>query len=375
MRSIVIRGIVGLTVFLGLGAALADRMLIPFTAPVQIFEPKQRAVIAWNGREEIMLLDTDLKASEKTKVLEVLPLPSEPAVKRGDSSIYKKAVKVVSERLKRRHEASDSHIGGPSSGAAPARLTAEVTFHEKIGAHDISVAHVLDSRGFVEWVDRYLTSIGAGDVKISLALRELVDEYVENGFTWFVFDIVELGQSVRTNEAIQYRFKTDRLFYPLKITRTAEGQSTVSLVVITDAPMRVISCSGRFTFLHPVIIIKQAEAVTISEDMAALFPGEVRLRIWEIRGPLTQFDHDLVALENPSNGGLDYLSAQVVAEHRLKRCRAVCRDYYDRDAASGRINREDLDHCQEVCDREYREYIQKGRGLESPRFSKKWRPY
>lgn len=56
----------------------ADRGLIPFIPGVQIFEPNQRAMIAWNGSEEILLLSTDLRASQATQVLEVLPLPSEP---------------------------------------------------------------------------------------------------------------------------------------------------------------------------------------------------------------------------------------------------------------------------------------------------------
>jgi hypothetical protein len=40
---------------------------IPFKTHVQVFEPDQRAVIAYNGREEILLLSTDLRASEPTK--------------------------------------------------------------------------------------------------------------------------------------------------------------------------------------------------------------------------------------------------------------------------------------------------------------------
>ena len=54
--------------------ARADRGSIPFKPHVQIFEPTQRAMIAWDGREEILVLSTDLRASEPTKVLEVILL-------------------------------------------------------------------------------------------------------------------------------------------------------------------------------------------------------------------------------------------------------------------------------------------------------------
>ena len=69
---------------LALSTAWADRGSIPFKEGVKIFEPNQRALLAWNGEEEILLLSTDLVASESTMVLEVLPLPSEPEVKKGD---------------------------------------------------------------------------------------------------------------------------------------------------------------------------------------------------------------------------------------------------------------------------------------------------
>ena len=62
----------------------ADRGAIPFDPDVRIFEPNQRAIIAWNGQKQILLLSTDMRASRQVEILEVLPLPSEPQVKKGD---------------------------------------------------------------------------------------------------------------------------------------------------------------------------------------------------------------------------------------------------------------------------------------------------
>ena len=65
----------------------------------EIFEPAQNAIIAWNGKEQILLLSTDLKASKPTKVLEVLPLPSEPVVTRGDAATFSKINALINEEL------------------------------------------------------------------------------------------------------------------------------------------------------------------------------------------------------------------------------------------------------------------------------------
>ncbi|MHB0960090.1 MAG: hypothetical protein ACYC0X_19855 [Pirellulaceae bacterium] len=40
---------------------------IPFDPKVIVFEPNQRALIAFNGQEEILLLSADLRVSEPTK--------------------------------------------------------------------------------------------------------------------------------------------------------------------------------------------------------------------------------------------------------------------------------------------------------------------
>ena len=135
---------------------LADRGSIPWgmedNLPTEIFEPAQNAVIAWNGREEILVLTTDLSATRPTKVLEVLPLPSEPVVTKGDGALFAKFNNLILSEL-RTNRYSGKGPGGSREGAASG---AEVTFHEKIGAHDISVVHVLDSGYFAEWIANFL---------------------------------------------------------------------------------------------------------------------------------------------------------------------------------------------------------------------------
>jgi len=77
----------------------ADRGMIPVDPNAQIFEPNQRAMIAWNGAEEILLLSTDLRASYSTMVVEVLPLPAEPEVKKGDLETFRKATDLINRKL------------------------------------------------------------------------------------------------------------------------------------------------------------------------------------------------------------------------------------------------------------------------------------
>lgn len=289
-------GLVALGILLAASAARADRGSIPFKPWVKIFEPNQRAMIAWNGREEILLLSTDLRASEPTKVLEVIPLPAEPKVNKGDVEVFRKATELINRKLPR------PTLGGYGAGRAkgPDRGPAgEVTFHKKIGPHDISVTKVLDRAGFVGWVTEYLEKAGVDNPKIPPPLAEAIAQYLSDDYKWFVFDVVELGKETVTNDAIQYRFASDCVYYPLRITRAEEGNTSIQLLVLTPRllsrfPALPIS---RVRLLHQPIMITSGELRELNEDMDALLGHrpDMNLRIWQIDGRLSEFKDDLIA--------------------------------------------------------------------------------
>ena len=273
--------------------SLADRGLIPFDPNITIFEPNQRAMIAWNGKEEILLLSTDLHSSDSTMVLEVLPLPSEPSVKKGDLETFNRAVRLINRRI------SILGKGFRFDGEDKIPAPAEITFHEKIGAHNISVVHLLEPQSFVDWVRDYLKSLGFDREIISDNHKVLIESYITQGFTWFVFDVVTISKEKKTLEPIQYRFKTDKLFYPLKITSLGSGNTTIELLILT--PRMLSRFSGisikRINLTHEPITITSDDLREISEDMYELLKEstEMKLRIWKIEGGLNSFEQDLIA--------------------------------------------------------------------------------
>ncbi|MBN1346195.1 MAG: DUF2330 domain-containing protein [Phycisphaerae bacterium] len=277
--------------------AQADRGSIPFKPHVQVFEPTQRAMLAWSGQEEILLLTTDLKASEPTKVLEVMPFPSEPKVKKGDTETFRRATHLINAKLGMPRPRGRN--GGRSKSAPAHKPGGEITFHEKIGAHDISTAHVLDGKRFVEWVNEYLKKSGVDNPVVPPAMTANVDTYIAEGYSWFVFDVVELDDEPKTNEAIQYRFHTDALYYPLKISQTFKGHTSIELLVLT--PRLLSRFTGipieRVTLLHKPIAITAPELRGLDEDMDDLLGhrNDMKLRIWGLRGTLSSFDKDLIA--------------------------------------------------------------------------------
>jgi hypothetical protein len=287
-----------LFVVAGAGTVQADRGAIPFQPGVTIFEPTQRALIAWNGKEEILILSTDLQASRATKVLEVMPFPAEPRVKKGDVGVFRRAVRLINSKSPRPQLAMDLRAG-QDRAVAEAPPPGEITFHERIGAHDVSVARVVSGDGFVEWVNDYLRRASVGNPVIPPRLRKVVQEYIDDGFCWFAFDVVELGNKFKSLEALQYRFPSTKLFYPVKISRANEGQTSIELLVLTWRLMQTFAGIpySQIDLLHDPVSLTSAEVRSLDKDMDKLLDhqDEVKLRIWRVQGDFSSFDRDILA--------------------------------------------------------------------------------
>jgi hypothetical protein len=278
-------------------AAYADRGGFPFHKNVQLFEPNQRAMIAWNGTEEILILSTDIHASESTQVLEVIPMPNEPVVTKGDVEIFRKATNLINSKLyppRPMHEMLKKSMAPVR--AAPA---GEITFHEKIGAHDISVTHVLNEKEFVKWVEDYLRKAGAENPEIPKPMKAIIRQYLSDSFAWFSFDVISVNEIPKTNDAIQYQFKSTFCFYPLRISRLGFGNTNIHLLLLTPKLLKADPDRSYLNFKvdHNPVDISLADLQGLSTDMAKLLgnPATMKLRIWTLFGKLSAFNRDLIS--------------------------------------------------------------------------------
>jgi len=272
----------------------ADRGSIPFLPQVEIYEPLQQAVIAWDGQEQILILSTDLYASEPTKVLEVLPLPAEPEVKEADPEIFHRAHRLYYEKLYQQFTFLRGEMTRGETTEIP--QAGEVTFQDKIGAYDINVTRVLKPEAFVDWVNNYLTQQGVENPTIPEEMGEVIEEYIEEGFDWFVFSVVELDSEPHSQEAIQYRFESDGAYFPLKITRTEAGETELEIMAFMPPARPDYSHVSSLNFLPTrfAVGVNRKEISEVDEEMGELMKTHENsaLHHWRIAGKLSEFTED-----------------------------------------------------------------------------------
>jgi hypothetical protein len=257
---------------------------------VVVYEPGQKGIILWNGQEEILLLSTDLRSSEPVSVLEVIPMPAEPTVRLGDFNTFERMQKLLIEKSMWRVAS-----GGGIAGVEPPSWAAKITFHEKMGVHDISVVNVLHKEAFVEWVTEFLATKQV-DAEIDPAFLKVIVNYLDRGFQWFVFDSLQLDNSVHSRQPVEYRFKTDNVFYPLEISTREMGKTNVELVLVTAQELKQFPQLRYAVKKDKGVTITQRDLTTVDAGWAEFLPvPQLNVQRVVIKGNIRKMTTDFIA--------------------------------------------------------------------------------
>ncbi len=268
---------------------------------VTVSEPAQKAVILHNGSEEILILETDIKASAQTEIMRFIPFPSEPKVSLAPENAIGEMGKLV--QAKNLQYISIYHTKGGSG--ANSHPVAEVVSRTKLGAHDITVVRINDAAHFSKWVkDCFKNKKGLQTGPELAQVAKTAAEYTKDGIPYFVFDFVMIGNDDKSVAPVAFRFESKKVYYPLRTSNTIGGEGRIQLFFLAidyvEQPLNsdfhpfFVSDSQLVRFDYSTIAeVKPEEANTVYPDAAAFF-GEmpIVLQAAEYTGPL-QFTKDL----------------------------------------------------------------------------------
>ena len=220
---------------------LADKGSVGIShVEIPIYEPGQKAIICWDGTEELLILTTDIKASQPTKALEILPLPSEPKIQTCNISVFETLKSLVEWGRADSKEAGG--LGTDNKNEEPPEV--EIIFHEKLGVHNITVIKAYTSKGFANWVNTYMTDIGLTPMSFPEA-EMIASAYMDRNINYFVLDVIELTNELKSPETLMYSFNSTTIYYPMEITSLVGGETHILLFILT--PHKVVKGPYRKT--------------------------------------------------------------------------------------------------------------------------------
>ncbi len=279
--------------------------LLPVFPPISIFadmgaiipvenvnldEPAQRAIIAYDGFEELLILQTELKPSKRTLVIRFIPLPSLPDVKAVSNDIFYNLKKLV-ERCNLQYVRQTKSLS--QSGITSEKVKIEVK--KSIGAHDITVVRATSTEEFLNWIYNFLKSHGyKNKIKNKQDYINIINHYITNKINYFVFDIVNLKSHISI-QPIMYTFNSKTLYYPLVATNILRSYGTIELFIFSENGRSYLS--SIYGFLpSTTAIVKSEDTSRISPKITELLGRHAILQAFKYRGKL-YFDRDIE--ENP----------------------------------------------------------------------------
>jgi hypothetical protein len=276
----------------------ADRGMLPIIPDVSIYGTGQKAIILWNGNKEVIILSVDAYADTKTKVLEVLPLPSEPKI----DTVSIESFKAI-QRLIIRH-APRTFWGRMRSAFKGAPKGVQILFHKKIGPHNITCAKALRYQEFVNWTYKFIKSQGIDTISFPSMFPSIIQEYMRQGIAYFVFDIIELDETTSSIAPLRYEFTSPYLFFPLSISRLAKGETTIQLFLITEYPpwpgvLGVFKIGKYMTYgrrkggIDITFEITKDELKSIDQRSTRLFSTNPWFTALKYKGPIYNLREDL----------------------------------------------------------------------------------
>jgi hypothetical protein len=154
---------------------------------------------------------------------------------------------------------------------------------------------------FVKEVEEYVTNKFGENAQPLLTghIRETIQHYVGQGFRYFAFDLILNKPELEVKQAIQYRFKSDYVYYPLYVSRLGgTGDTMVEAVVFTKGAINQVK---RGALPDSQINTTRAVAFT-QEELNALSPdlgnlmgaGGAQGRKWTIEGEISSFTGDVM---------------------------------------------------------------------------------
>ena len=278
----------------------ADGGMIIWPPEVHLDQSAQNAIVAWNGKEEIIILSNDIKSDGIATALRIIPLPSNPSeIKEGDFNSFQNLVEIMNKKIEEvRNQWKGLGMGEeklPTGGI-------EIIFKEKIGAHDITVVKVNDLNSFISWIKNFAKEKKFGIKDISTEFENGVKDYLKKDIKYFVFDVID----VKGEESIKpliYKFSSDYLYYPMLISgisEISESRAEIKLFLITkekfpkeNSELGVPDFYWRGSFSYPVEMTKE-ELIQINEDIGNLFDSTVYVRTFGYYDYLKEFKKDLV---------------------------------------------------------------------------------
>ena len=234
-----------------------------------------------------------MSSSSESEVVEIMPLPSNPTIGKGEKQSFLKVQELVNLYLDVTSPRWSSYSMGLMNGDNQTEPELTITFQEIIGVHYLTVVKADETTGLMRWLEDFLEAEGY-TWELPSNLEELLSYYIQNEMSFFVIDMINSNSTVKTVDPLIYKFNTSKVYYPLRISSLFSGNTDIALFTITSKELNDDSILSNGFVKKAQFQIKQKALAEISTNLTKLFLNDPYLCYFKFSGSLNSFKSDVL---------------------------------------------------------------------------------
>lgn len=244
-------------------------------APTDLLvEPFQRAIIAWNGETERLILATDMAVSTNklgfSRAVQFVPLPAN-----------------ATSRQERRDVFDRMNALYPALSDLPSAMLSNA-----LGTMDADslVVEIAEPSELINAITRRC----AIEPSYIAPAQEIAQDYIHRGYRAFAIESIALDSTIRSFPPMSYAFPSAELYYPLETSVMGLGNTSVDLTLVTpngidnfDETSTPVTILSRFS-------IDASDLIDVLPRLAELFSRDkIVVQHVLLRGDLKDMKLDL----------------------------------------------------------------------------------
>lgn len=227
LLTVFILALVVLSFFYFVPAAPADMGVVIPGESFYLAESGQKAIIAHDGFEELLILSTEFFSSKPQPIMRIIPFPSQPRVFPVAGDIFQVLGEIATEQ--------DLHYLFFSKSTTSQKEKVAITFQATIGAHQVTTLQVENEAALLNWLEKFLEDNGLpSQIANQEKLKTIVKDYLSRDISYFVIDLVHLEQTEEKVEPLGYLFPCRHFYYPVKISSLFSDTQELELFVFSN---------------------------------------------------------------------------------------------------------------------------------------------
>ncbi|MET9323853.1 DUF2330 domain-containing protein [Streptomyces sp. NPDC003038] len=210
---------------------------------------QETSVVRWDGRTEQIVMRFTVRGDAQ-RAAWIMPVPGRATVELSDPKIFSELDRLTLPERKtrsyfwpRNHDwpFSLGHVDG--AAAAPpgsSEPSVGVVGREQLGDFDVARLTATDPEALRSWLE-------TNGFRLPERLSTELQPYVDQKWEYVAVRLAprQQGKPLRGNlDPLKIRFESDRLVYPMRLSRMAKNQQALSLYVLADHRMEPRSRIG-----------------------------------------------------------------------------------------------------------------------------------